>query len=178
MKYHNEYNNKRWYSMALAGLKGHFLRLFSVLVNQDTVHSGRVIKGRVSGGRCFCWWHLTCAMDTRHMTCDKWHLTSDFFIYFSDTKNCFFFCFFLIQTVSQLFETRGCSQIMSAKNEGVQTPPPPFVSHCQHFPNPPSPLCQLCQHLPNPPFLLCVSFVSIFNATLFLTTLIFLVEST
>ena len=25
---------------------------------------------------------------------------------------------------------------------GPRPPPPPFVSHCQHFPNPPSPLCQ------------------------------------
>ena len=30
---------------------------------------------------------------------------------------------------------RGCSQIMSAKNGGVYTPLPPFVSHCQNFPD-------------------------------------------
>ena len=27
-------------------------------------------------------------------------------------------------------QVRGCSQIMSAKNRGVQFPPPPFVTHC------------------------------------------------
>ena len=57
---------------------------------------------------------------------------------------------------------RGCSQIMSAKYwpplsplsafvSISQTPPPPFHSHFQHFPNPPSLLCQICQPLPNPP---------------------------
>ena len=46
---------------------------------------------------------------------------------------------------------RGCSQIMSAKNGGVQTPPPPFVSHCLHFQNPPSPLCQPLSAFPQPP---------------------------
>ena len=50
--------------------------------------------------------------------------------------------------VNNLF--RGCSQIMSAKNGWVQTPPPPFVS---------------CQHLPNPPYLFHVSFVNIFKTT-------------
>ena len=34
---------------------------------------------------------------------------------------------------------RGCSQIMSAKNGGVQTRLPPFISHFQHFLNPPPP---------------------------------------
>ena len=53
------------------------------------------------------------------------------------------------------------------------TPPPPFVSRCQHFPNPPSPLCQLCQYFPNPPSLFHVSFVNISNATLFLNNLFF-----
>ena len=46
---------------------------------------------------------------------------------------------------------RGCSKIMSAKNGWVQTPPPFFVIHCQHFPNPPSPLCQPLSAFPQPP---------------------------
>ena len=33
----------------------------------------------------------------------------------------------------------------------VQTPPPPFVSHCQHFLIPPSPLCQPLSAFPQPP---------------------------
>ena len=49
------------------------------------------------------------------------------------------------------------------------TPPsPPFVTQCQHIPNPLNPLCQLCQILPNPLSLFSISFVNIFNATLFL----------
>ena len=58
----------------------------------------------------------------------------------------------LLPTLLPITLLRGCSQIMSAKNWGVQTPPPPpFVSQCHHFPNTHSPLCQPCQHLPNPP---------------------------
>ena len=45
---------------------------------------------------------------------------------------------------------RGCSEIMAAKNGGVQTRPPPFVSHCQHFLNPFSPLHQPLSALPQP----------------------------
>ena len=37
---------------------------------------------------------------------------------------------------------RGCSQIMSAKNGGILTPRPPFISQCQHLPDPPSPLME------------------------------------
>ena len=56
---------------------------------------------------------------------------------------------------------RGCSQIMSAPlpplsaNVSISlTPPPPFVSQCQHLLNPP-PLwpCQFCQHIKYHPFL-------------------------
>ena len=43
---------------------------------------------------------------------------------------------------------------------------------------PPLPPMSACQHLPNPPFHFCVSFVNIFNATLFLKDLFFLEEST
>ena len=53
------------------------------------------------------------------------------------------------------------------------TPPPPSVSHCQHFPNPPSPLCQLVSICRTPPSLFRVIFVNIFNTTLFLNNLFF-----
>ena len=39
----------------------------------------------------------------------------------------------------QAEDVRGCSPIMSAKNGGFPTPPPSFVSQCQHFPQPPLP---------------------------------------
>ena len=57
----------------------------------------------------------------------------------------------LIQKALHVHIPRGCSQIMSAENGWVQTPPPPFVSHCQHFPNPLSPLCQPLSAFPKPP---------------------------
>ena len=43
---------------------------------------------------------------------------------------------------------------------GVKTPPPPFVSHCQQFPNPSPPLSAFVSISPTPPPPF-VSFVSI-----------------
>ena len=57
--------------------------------------------------------------------------------------------------IFRVSHVRGCSQIMSAKNGGVQTAPPPFVSYCQHFPNPLSPLCQPLSAFPQRPLPLC-----------------------
>ena len=50
-------------------------------------------------------------------------------------------------------------------------PIPPFSAIVSISRTPPPSLCQLCQRLPNPPFLFCVTFVNIFNATLFLNNL-------
>ena len=43
------------------------------------------------------------------------------------------------------------------------TPPPPFVSQCQHFPNPPLPPLSAMSAFAQPPFLFRVSFVNIFK---------------
>ena len=37
---------------------------------------------------------------------------------------------------------RDCSPMMSAKNGGIWSPPPPLVSQNQQLANPPSPPCQ------------------------------------
>ena len=64
-------------------------------------------------------------------------------------------------------QDRDCSQIMSAKNIGVQIPHPPLSANVSISPTP-SPLCQSCPHLPNPPSHGCISFVHMFNATRFI----------
>ena len=62
----------------------------------------------------------------------------------------------------QSWEVRGCSQLMSAKNDGVQNPRfPPLSVKVSISPTPlpplsayvsisPSPLCRSCQHFPDP----------------------------
>ena len=61
---------------------------------------------------------------------------------------------------------RGCSHIMSAKNRGSYTPPPPAVSNGQHFADPPSPLRQQWSAFSLPPLPPSSAFVSIFSPAL------------
>ena len=50
-----------------------------------------------------------------------------------------------------LHQVRGWSHMTSAKNGGVQTPPPAHVSQNQNLPAPPSPLCQPTSAFGQPP---------------------------
>ena len=46
-------------------------------------------------------------------------------------------------------------KLCKPKMGGSRPPPPPYVSHCQHFPNPPLPFISHCQHFLNPPSPIC-----------------------
>ena len=54
--------------------------LDSVLVNQPTVLSGGVIRGRVHGCVCWRWCHVSCVKC--HISCDTWHIKIYIFLNF------------------------------------------------------------------------------------------------
>ena len=72
------------------------------------------------------------------------------------------------QNLSPIHLHKGLFTIYISQNEGIYTPVPPFFSHFQHFPNPPPPFCHPMSAF-HPPSSFCrISFVSIFNNTLFM----------
>ena len=63
----------------------------SALVNQPTLHSGGVIRGRVCGCCCWPWCYMSCVMC--HVSRDMWHIKCDIFSYYY-LKTKFFFLIF------------------------------------------------------------------------------------
>ena len=90
----------------------------------------------------------------------------------------------IVQNISVVIISRS-----KKKNKGLFTnyvtqkwgnpdPPFPLRQPMSAFPQPPSPLRQPCQNFTNPPSLCRVSFVNMFNATLFLNQIFFLIVYT